>query len=84
MSACTAPPYGTRSGSPAPNRKQPFGADTEYMATDEAFSRFFHCLLAEGVYLPPSPFEAAFSSSVHGPDELARLGEALRQWVHDG
>ncbi len=47
----------------------------------EAFARFFHRLLAEGVYLPPSPFEAAFTSSVHGPEELTRLEEALAQWA---
>lgn len=36
----------------------------------DAYSRFFHALLEAGVYMPPSPFEAAFSSSVHGDSEL--------------
>jgi glutamate-1-semialdehyde 2,1-aminomutase len=43
----------------------------------EAYNRFFHALLEGGVYLPPSAFEAAFSSSVHGPAELDLLESAL-------
>ncbi|WP_111745801.1 glutamate-1-semialdehyde 2,1-aminomutase [Salinisphaera orenii] len=31
----------------------------------EAFARFFHTLLAEGVYLAPSAFEAGFMSRAH-------------------
>ena len=43
----------------------------------EAYSRFFHAMLEGGIYLPPSAFEAAFSSSVHGPAELDLLESAL-------
>jgi len=43
-----------------------------------AYNRFFHALLENGVYLPPSAFEAAFSSSVHGEAELDILEGALR------
>jgi len=39
---------------------------TEVKATDTAkFSRFFHGMLEEGVYLPPSAFEAWFTSTAH-------------------
>ena len=31
----------------------------------EGFGRFFHRMLEEGVYLPPSPFEAMFVSTAH-------------------
>ncbi|MBA3444020.1 MAG: glutamate-1-semialdehyde 2,1-aminomutase [Gemmatimonadales bacterium] len=41
------------------------------------YARFFHAMLEAGVYLPPSPFEAAFSSSVHGDSELEVLEAAL-------
>ena len=34
------------------------------------FARFFHGMLAEGVYLAPSQFEAAFVSVMHGTDEI--------------
>jgi glutamate-1-semialdehyde 2,1-aminomutase len=43
----------------------------------EAYASFFHSLLDAGVYMPPSPFEAAFSSSVHGEVELDILETAL-------
>ncbi len=52
------------------------------LATDRvAFKRFFHTLLDNGVYLPPSPFEAAFTSSTHGPREMEILERALDAWV---
>jgi glutamate-1-semialdehyde 2,1-aminomutase len=44
----------------------------------EAYSRFFHAMLDGGVYLPPSAFEAAFSSTVHGESELELLSSALQ------
>jgi len=34
---------------------------------------FFHAMLESGVYLPPSQFEAAFTSAVHGPAEIETL-----------
>jgi glutamate-1-semialdehyde aminotransferase len=34
-------------------------------------------MLEAGVYFPPSPFEAAFSSAVHGAPELAAVEAAL-------
>ena len=47
-------------------------------ATDRAaYSRFFHALLDAGVYLPPSAFEAAFTSVCHGDAEFAVLEEGL-------
>jgi len=42
----------------------------------EAFARFFHGMLDAGVYLAPSPFEAAFVSSAHGDAEVAATLEA--------
>jgi glutamate-1-semialdehyde 2,1-aminomutase len=42
-----------------------------------AYTHFFHAMLEAGVYLPPSAFEAAFSSAVHGEAELAAFEAAL-------
>jgi glutamate-1-semialdehyde 2,1-aminomutase len=42
-----------------------------------AYTHFFHGMLEGGVYLPPSPFEAAFSSAVHGEPELGAVETAL-------
>ena len=52
-------------------------------ASDAAlFRRFFHAALERGVYLAPSPYEAAFMSAAHGDDvvddALERLEDALR------
>ena len=50
----------------------------EVKRTDrDAYGRFFHALLEAGIYLPPSAFEAAFSSAVHGDRELVQLESAL-------
>ena len=47
-------------------------------ATDRAgYNAFFHTMLEGGVYLPPSAFEAAFTSAVHGDTELAAIETAL-------
>jgi glutamate-1-semialdehyde 2,1-aminomutase len=43
------------------------------------FKRFFHGMLAEGIYLPPSPFEAAFISVTHGGRELQRTLKAAEK-----
>src|SRR5512145_1882381 len=44
----------------------------EVMASDkEAFNRFFHAMLAEGVYLAPSAFEAGFVSAAHSDADIA-------------
>jgi len=34
------------------------------------FAKFFHGMLDEGVYLPPSQFEAAFISAAHTEDDI--------------
>ena len=40
------------------------------------FRKFFAAMLAEGIYLAPSPFEAGFVSTAHRPADLARTLEA--------
>ncbi|PWH06408.1 glutamate-1-semialdehyde-2,1-aminomutase [Brachybacterium endophyticum] len=42
-----------------------------------AFGRFFHSMLEQGVYLPPSAFEAWFVSAAHDGDVLDRIASAL-------
>jgi glutamate-1-semialdehyde 2,1-aminomutase len=43
----------------------------EVMACDkEAFNRFFHLMLLEGVYLAPSAFEAGFVSAAHSDADI--------------
>ncbi len=43
----------------------------DVMASDaERFSKFFHLMLDQGVYLAPSAYEAGFTSIAHGEAEL--------------
>ncbi|AZL85691.1 glutamate-1-semialdehyde 2,1-aminomutase [Aliivibrio salmonicida] len=42
----------------------------------ERFKRFFNLMLAHGVYLAPSAFEAGFTSLAHGPKEIEATLEA--------
>ncbi len=44
----------------------------------QRFARLFHAMLARGVYLPPSGYEACFLSLAHSPADLARFAQELR------
>ena len=50
------------------------GPVTDYTTAKQSdtkrFARFFHAMLARGVYLPPAQFEAAFVSLAHGEAEI--------------
>jgi glutamate-1-semialdehyde 2,1-aminomutase len=53
-------------------RATPPGSYAEVMSSDvSAFNRFFHAMLAAGVYLAPSAFEAGFVSAAHTPQDIA-------------
>ncbi len=41
----------------------------------DKFAKFFHIMLAEGVYLPPSQLEAAFFSAAHAKKDILQLIE---------
>lgn len=45
----------------------------------EAFARFFRAMLDNGVYLPPSQFEAAFLSAAHTEADIRRTISAAKQ-----
>ena len=44
-----------------------------------AFRRFFHAMLARGVYFAPSAFEAGFISAAHGENEIEITLQAARE-----
>jgi len=47
-------------------------------ATDrESFGAFFHGMVDNGVYLPPSQFEAWFLSTAHSDVDIAQTLEAV-------
>ncbi len=45
----------------------------------ERFRKFFHGMLAAGVYLAPSAFEAGFVSAAHGDEEIGQTLDAARR-----
>jgi glutamate-1-semialdehyde 2,1-aminomutase len=52
----------------------------EVMACDrDAFGRFFHAMLDEGVYLAPSAFEAGFVSAAHAAADIDQTVSAARR-----
>jgi glutamate-1-semialdehyde 2,1-aminomutase len=58
---------------PVTNYEQAAKSDTA------AFGRFHRAMLAQGIWLPPSQFEAAFLSTAHGKEEVAATIAAARQ-----
>ena len=52
----------------------------QVMACDvERFKKFFHGMLAAGVYLAPSAFEAGFVSATHSDDEINATLDAAQK-----
>jgi glutamate-1-semialdehyde 2,1-aminomutase len=52
-------------------REAPPASYAEVMQCDsDRFNRFFHAMLAAGIYLAPSAYEAGFVSSAHGAAEI--------------
>jgi glutamate-1-semialdehyde 2,1-aminomutase len=47
-----------------------------------AFGRFHRAMLEQGVWLPPSQFEAAFLGTTHGAEEVSATIEAARIAFH--
>jgi len=47
------------------------------------FARFFRGMLEEGIYLPPSQFEAMFVSLAHTESDIERLARAARKVLVD-
>ena len=45
----------------------------------EAFGRFFRAMLENGIYLPPSQFEAAFVGAAHTEQDVQQTIAAARQ-----
>ena len=45
--------------------------------SSEAYAAFFHAMLDQGIYLPPSPYEAWFLSAAHDDAAISRIAAAL-------
>ncbi|NBB72320.1 MAG: glutamate-1-semialdehyde 2,1-aminomutase [Bacteroidetes bacterium] len=53
--------------------------ETAQTSDTDAYAAYFHAMLEEGIYLPPSQFEAYFFSALHGEDELEQTLTAQRR-----
>ncbi|PSR30484.1 MAG: aspartate aminotransferase family protein, partial [Sulfobacillus benefaciens] len=51
--------------------------DTANLASKEQFARFHRLMLAEGIYLAPSRFEAWFVSAAHQDGDIERTLDAV-------
>ena len=61
-------------------RSSPPASFAEVMQCDrEKFNRFFHAMLAQGIYLAPSAYEAGFVSAAHGAAEIEATLAAARK-----
>jgi glutamate-1-semialdehyde 2,1-aminomutase len=61
------------SGGPVTGWASAAGADRS------RFARYFHGMLERGIYLPPSPFEAAFLSAAHTEEDIDRTVAAAAE-----
>ena len=52
--------------------KRPLNLEQVQAADGGKFKKFFHSMLACGIYLAPSPFEAGFVSSAHTSEDIDR------------
>ena len=62
--------------------ERPVTSFDEAQACDTArYAKLFRHLLAAGVYVAPSQFEALFVSTAHGEAEVERTVEAVRSFA---
>jgi len=52
------------------------------LSNTKAFNRFFHALSEEGIYWPPSQFEAAFLSLSHTDEDIQRTISTIDRAIH--
>jgi glutamate-1-semialdehyde 2,1-aminomutase len=53
--------------------------DSAAKCDSEAFGRFFRAMLENGIYLPPSQFEAAFMGASHTERDVQQTISAAKQ-----
>ena len=61
------------------NQKEVSDWESVARCDGQAYARFFHRLLDQGVYFPPSPFESAFVSLTHSLRDLELTQEAIHK-----
>ena len=57
----------------------PHDWDTAAKSDTQAFAKFHRAMLDQGIYLPPSQFEAMFLSAAHAEEDVQRTIEAAKR-----
>ncbi|HRH43026.1 MAG TPA: hypothetical protein PKY82_15460, partial [Pyrinomonadaceae bacterium] len=55
--------------------------DTAKLSDTAKFTKYFNSMLENGIYLPPSQFEANFVSIAHSTEDLDKTIEAVSQSI---
>jgi glutamate-1-semialdehyde 2,1-aminomutase len=58
----------------------PNSFDDVMQSDRDAFNRFFHAMLDDGIYLAPSAFEAGFVSAAHSEQDIEQTLSAARKY----
>ncbi|MDO5036521.1 MAG: glutamate-1-semialdehyde 2,1-aminomutase [Porphyromonas sp.] len=61
------------------NKAEVKDAQSSRRSDTELYARYFRGMLAEGIYIAPSQFEATFVSAAHTKSDLARTHEAMQK-----
>ena len=62
--------------------KEVFDFETAVKGNNQHFNNYFHGMLKEGIYLPPSAFESYFLNDALSIDDIDFTIEALKKIVH--
>jgi glutamate-1-semialdehyde 2,1-aminomutase len=44
------------------------------------YAKFFRYMLKNGIFLPPSQFEACFISTAHSVEDIEKTIDVIRRW----
>jgi glutamate-1-semialdehyde-2,1-aminomutase len=61
--------------------KEVYDYNSAKSADTEKFNHYFHTLLKNGVFIPPSQFECCFISSMHDDEDLQKTMEAVAKAI---
>lgn len=61
--------------------KEVYDYNSAKSADTEKFNHYFHTLLKNGVFIPPSQFECCFISSMHDDEDLQKTLEAVAKAI---
>lgn len=60
------------------NENEVYDYESALKSDTKKFAKFFNLMLENGIYLPPSQFEAMFLSTAHTNEDIQKTIEAFR------